>query len=312
MKPEICIAICTYKRRALLPNVLASLKAQTILGVDWEVLVVDNAPEKEVAELVDEWKIQPLPFCLRYVPEPRVGLSYARNCALTATSAPLIGFIDDDAQADVNWVSAVLAAFARWPECSAIGGPIRPIPSQTLPEWWPPEYASLLSIVDIRTGDGWLRGPLFPAGANCAFRRNVFENVGGFRTDLGAGAELPFGEETEIFLRLLRQKHRLRFESEAIVYHQLSIERLTHAYFHQRLYNEGRKQATLDRRYKGRVYCLLRGLARWGFWLQGMCAWLKARHRAQPMIERRYAARWYKLRGYWYQIFRDLRSRDWT
>jgi glycosyltransferase involved in cell wall biosynthesis len=277
--------------------------------VAWEVLVVDNALEKDVAALVEDWKTQPLPFCLRYVPEPRVGLSYARNCALAATSAPLIAFIDDDAQAGTNWVSAVHETFARWPDCAALGGPIRPIPSQTLPEWWPPEYASLLTILDLKTDDGWLHGPFFPAGANCAFRRTVLENIGGFRSDLGAGAGLPFGEETEMFLRLLRQGHGLRFESEALVYHQLPIERLTYAYFHQRLYHEGRKQATLDREYKGWLYCILRGLARWGFWLQGMCAWLKARHRAQPMIERRYAARWYKLRGYWYQIYRDFVSR---
>jgi glycosyltransferase involved in cell wall biosynthesis len=277
--------------------------------VGWEVLVVDNALEREVAALVEEWKTQPLPFSLRYVAEPRVGLSYARNRALASTDAPLIGFIDDDAQAGTNWMSAILAAFARWPECSALGGPIRPIPPQTLPEWWPPECASLLSIVDIKTDDGWLHGPFFPAGANCAFRRTALENVGGFRTDLGAGAELPFGEETEMFLRLLRQRHSIRFEPQAIVYHLLPIERLTYAYFQQRLYQEGRMQATLDRQYKGSLYCLFRGLARWGFWLQGMCVWFKSRHCAQPMIERRYAARWYKLRGYWHQIFRDFASR---
>ena len=256
--------------------------------------------------MVEEWKSQPLPFCLRYVQEPHVGLSHARNRALVSTYAPLIGFIDDDAQAGTNWVSALYAAFARWPECSAIGGPIRPLASNTLPEWWPPEYSSLLSIVDIKTNGGWLHGPFFPAGTNCAFRRTVLENVGGFRTDLGAGAEVPFGEETEMFLRLLRKRHRLRFEPEAIVYHLLPNERLTYAYFHQRLYQEGRMQATLDRQYKGRLYCLLRGLARCGFCLQGMFAGFKARYCKQPMIESRYAARWHKLRGYWYQIFRGF------
>ena len=306
MTPDLCVAICTYRRRAFLPSVLASLQAQKTPGMVWEVLIVDNAVEADVAALVAEWQSHPLPFYLRYVPEPRVGLSFARNRALAATSAPLIAFIDDDAQAGTNWVLAVRQALARWPTCVALGGPIRPVPSQTVPDWWPPEYASLLTILDLKTDDGWLHGPHFPAGANCAFRRAVLESVGGFRTDLGAGAELPFGEDSEMFQRLLRQGHGLRFEPEVWVCHQLPVERLTYAYFHQRLYREGRMQAALDRQYKGWMYCLLRGLARWGLWLQGVPAWLGARHRSQPMVECRYAARWYKLRGYWYQLCRDI------
>ena len=304
--PHLCVAICTFRRQALLPTVLTSLREQQAPGMVWEVIVVDNAVQEDVSALVEEWKSKTLPFRIRYLPEPRVGVSYARNSALAATSAPLIAFIDDDAEAEANWVLAIYRAFACWPECVALGGPIRPMRSETVPDWWPLEYQSLLTIIDITTDNGWLNGPRFPAGANCAFRRGVLENVGGFRTDLGAGAELPFGEETEMFLRLLRQGYGVRFEPAALVYHQLPLERLTYAYFYQRLYREGRMQATIDRQYKGTLYCVLRGLVRWGFWLQGVPAWLWARHRSYVTVERRYAARWYKLLGYWHQLFREL------
>ena len=306
MTLDLCVAICTFRRKAFLPNVLASLQGQKAPGVVWEVLVVDNAVESDVAALVEEWQSRPLPFGLRYVSEPRVGLSYARNRALAETSASLIAFIDDDAQAGSNWVIGVFQAFTRWPKCVALGGPIYPVPPQSVPDWWPPEYASLLTILDFKNFAGWLHGPIFPAGANCAFRSNVLKKAGGFRTDIGAGAELPSGDDSEMFQRLLQQGHGLRFELEVWAYHHLSVERLTYAYFNQRLYSEGRMQAMLDRQYKGRAYCLFRGLARRGFWLQGVPVWLWARHRSRPMIERRYAARWYKLRGYWYQICRGI------
>jgi glycosyltransferase involved in cell wall biosynthesis len=306
MTPDLCVAVCTFRRRVLLPGVLTSLQAQKAPGIAWEVLIVDNAVDAGVAALVAEWQSRPLPFHLRYVPEPRVGLSFARNRAIVTTLAPLIAFIDDDAQAGTNWVPAMLAAFARWPRCDALGGPIRPVASQALPGWWPPEYASLLTILDLEAEDGWLKGPHFPAGANCAFRRAVLESVGGFRTDLGPGAEIPFGDDSEMFRRLLCEGHHVRFEPEIWVYHDLPSERLTYSYFSQRLHSEGRVQAALDRQFRGWLYRLLRGFARLGFWLAGVPAWLGTRFGTKPMIERRCAARWHKLRGYWYQILRDI------
>jgi len=65
-----------------------------------------------------------------------------------------------------------------------------------------------------------------------AFRKKMFEKYGGFRTDLGPcpGSEMR-NEDTEFGRRLLAKGERIRYESSAVVYHDIPEARLTREYF---------------------------------------------------------------------------------
>jgi cellulose synthase/poly-beta-1,6-N-acetylglucosamine synthase-like glycosyltransferase len=65
-----------------------------------------------------------------------------------------------------------------------------------------------------------------------AFRREMFEKFGGFRTDLGpTPASEIRGEDTEFGRRLVSAKQRLRYEPSAVVYHPVPANRLHKKYF---------------------------------------------------------------------------------
>ena len=113
----------------------------------------------------------------------------------------------------------------------------RTLPQRTFspPRWLPlkDRYAlGPLAIFDL--GSDALELKEAPFGTNMAFRREVFEKYGGFRTDLGPcpGVGDPQkSEDSEFSQRLLAAGERLRYEPSAVVYHGIPESRLQKKYF---------------------------------------------------------------------------------
>jgi len=83
-----------------------------------------------------------------------------------------------------------------------------------------------------------------------SFRREVLEEAGGFRTDLGRIGSRPLGgEETELCLRIGRRRpgQVLLHEPAARVFHHVPPERSSWRYFKSRCYSEGLSKATVAR-----------------------------------------------------------------
>jgi O-antigen biosynthesis protein len=91
--PACTAAICTRHRTVQLRRALASLGAQSEAPL--EVLVIDNAPDSDETQRVVECEF-PSVRCVR---EPRQGLDFARNRALTEARGEIVAFLDDDAVA---------------------------------------------------------------------------------------------------------------------------------------------------------------------------------------------------------------------
>jgi GT2 family glycosyltransferase len=60
----------------------------------------------------------------------------------------------------------------------------------------------------------------FGTGANMAFRRTLFDEIGPFDPALGAGTITQGCEEIEMFFRLIESGHSLVYEPAAIVWHR--------------------------------------------------------------------------------------------
>jgi hypothetical protein len=87
-------------------------------------------------------------------------------------------------------------------------------------------------------------------GANMAFRRSVFEGVGGFREELGRIGTRPVGcEETEMCIRAGRRwpERTFLYEPSALVLHRQPASRATWRYFFARCYAEGLSKAAVSR-----------------------------------------------------------------
>jgi hypothetical protein len=119
--PATVVAVLTYRRTDLLPALLDRLAGQAA-GVEppAEVLVVDNDPDGGAADVVARWAGRGV----RYVHEPRPGISAARNRALDeAGGARLLVFFDDDERPSPGWLARITGAWREW-GCAAVAGPV--------------------------------------------------------------------------------------------------------------------------------------------------------------------------------------------
>lgn len=77
---------------------LKSLCTQQVsVGRSFEVIVVDNASQDDTRQRVRELAEDTAHPRIRYVYEPNVGLSHARNRGIAEAEADIIAFLDDDA-----------------------------------------------------------------------------------------------------------------------------------------------------------------------------------------------------------------------
>lgn len=115
------VAVLTYRRAEWLDRLLTELDLQArTLEPPAEVLVIDNDPAGSAADVVHRWAWRGV----RYVHEPRPGISAARNRALTeASDADLLVFIDDDELPSPGWLAHLVEAWLTW-RCAAVAGPV--------------------------------------------------------------------------------------------------------------------------------------------------------------------------------------------
>jgi GT2 family glycosyltransferase len=193
---------------------------------------------------------------VRYLFEPRQGLSYARNAAVLEARAPLIAFTDDDVRAEPDWVAAIVRAFDEHPEADAVGGRVLPVWPVAPPAWLTRDHWTPLALVDHGESPVTVTAqhPICLVGANLAFRRSVFEAVGGFATDVqrvkdGIGSL----EDHEFLLRLLRIGCRGVYDPRIMVHAGVQANRLERQYHRRWHTGHGHFHALLRSRHMERT-----------------------------------------------------------
>lgn len=224
---NITVILCTYNRCQSLEKALDSVAASKLPdSISWEVLVVDNNSRDRTRELMEKYcKREPNRF--RYLFEGQQGKSHALNAGIRFAQGDILAFVDDDVTVEPAWLGNLTNALHHNEWCGAGGRIILQ---------WPPSLPDWLSIEGPMTRHGLpgfdqglvakdLVGP--PFGTNMAFRREVFEKFGGFRTDLGPepGSEIR-AEDTEFGRRVLAAGERLRYEPSAVVFHPVPANRI--------------------------------------------------------------------------------------
>ncbi len=240
--PAVAVVICCYTERRWddLVAAVASVRAQTYSPAE-VVIVVDYAPAlltRAGAAFRD----------VRVVAnEDTKGLSGARNTGVGATVSEVVAFLDDDAVADSHWLEALASAYAD-PFVVAVGGTVQANWDGGRPAWFPKEF-------DWVVGCSYRGQPLRTSvvrnviGCNMSFRREVLDEVGGFRRDLGRVDARPFGcEETEMCIRASQRYPfgKIVLEPDALVRHRVPSDRATWRYFRSRCVAEGRSKAILS------------------------------------------------------------------
>jgi glycosyltransferase involved in cell wall biosynthesis len=215
----VSVVICTRDRPARLER---CLRAVTQLDYPaYEVIVVDNAPSDDATKKLAAG------FGVRYVVEPVPGLDHARNRGIAESVHDLIAFTDDDTRPDSLWLRHIARAFTV-PDVMAVTGLVVPLSLETEAErLFEFSYGGMVQALDRRTArgrdlSGWdlLWSSAYGAGANMAFRREVFESVGTFDPCLDVGTPAGGGGDLDMFHRVLANGHTLVYEPAAIVQHE--------------------------------------------------------------------------------------------
>lgn len=174
------------------------------------------------------------------------GLCGARNAGVDASQGDVVVFLDDDALPGDVWLAAILRPFDEDERVMISGGPVRPIwEAGQRPGWFPEEFDWVVAcsyrgqFPEDRSGTVDVRNPF---GCNMAYRRQVFEEVGGFREDIGRVGNYPLGgDETELCIRLrqTQPEARIVLALDAVVDHHVPAARHRFRYFLKRCVAEG-------------------------------------------------------------------------
>lgn len=230
----VSVILCTYNRCDSLARALRSLAvSQMPVSVDWEVLVVDNNSSDRTRVVVEELcRLYPRRF--RYLFEPQQGKSHALNAGIGAAHGDVLAFVDDDVTVPATWLQNLTEPLRdnQWAGC---GGRVLPAPGFSAPRWLAltgPNslIGALCAYFEPDQPAGDLKIP--PIGANMGFRKQIFEEYGGFRTDLGPHPENEIrSEDTEFARRVMLGGERLVYVPSAVVYHEVHEKRIRKGFF---------------------------------------------------------------------------------
>ena len=240
---RISVILCTYNRHLYLRKALDSIAGSALAeSTDWEVLVIDNNSNDQTPNVVNEFATR-YPGRFRYIFEPQQGKSRALNTGIRESRGDVLAFVDDDVTVAPTWLWNLTAGL-RNGQWAGAGGRVLPARTFSPPSWLKIESAYAfgpLALFDPRLEAGQLTEA--PLGNNMAFRKEMFENYGGFRTDLGPcpGNEIR-SEDSEFADRLLAAGERLRYEPSAVVHHVVPDNRVRKKYFSDWWYDKARSE----------------------------------------------------------------------
>lgn len=220
--------ISTYNRDHYLPDVLQSLTEQTLDFSNFEIILVNNNSTDNTERISLEFKEKHPEVKFHYFLETKQGLSHARNRGITECNGDVIVFVDDDAFLSKGYLEEVDTYLKKNKSVDAIGGKILLKFEKERPKWANKYLDSLWAALDMGDQEIPFQNGKYPIGCNMAFKKEVFDQIGLFNTELGrTGKNLAGGEEKDIFMRMFDKNMAVHYLPKAFVHHSIPETRTT-------------------------------------------------------------------------------------
>ncbi len=198
--PKVSVVVSTYNGSRTLNACLESLCKLNY--PEYEVLIVDDGSTDATAEIAARFP------AFRYIRQPNLGLSAARNTGIEAARGEIVAFTDDDCRADENWLFSLVSDMQRG-NFDGMGGH----------NFLPPEDSWVAAAVMASPG-----GPAHVMltdreaehvpGCNMAFYKKALVQIGGFDPVFRKA-----GDDVDLCWRLLDSGYKLGFSHAGFVWH---------------------------------------------------------------------------------------------
>src|SRR4051794_38423519 len=122
-EPRMSVVICSLNGADGVDRCLSALARQTI-ATDLEVILVDDGSSDGTSDVGHRHGAR----VIRH--STNRGLAAARNPGVRATTAPVVGFLDDDTEPHSDWAERLLSAYG--PGVAGVGGVVESEPGTGL------------------------------------------------------------------------------------------------------------------------------------------------------------------------------------
>jgi len=295
---KISAVICSYNRARFIIDAVESIFNQDFDKSQLEVIVVDNNSKDDTIALLAAYKLQHGNYNFSYYTETRQGVAYTRTRCAREAKGEIVAFLDDDSTAQAGWLKEIVDFFDAHPEVYSTGGKITPVFLTGIPKWYSRYFFGLVGNFDFADHVKRMTGKRYPCGANMAFRKKVFEEIGYFNPELGRrGNGLIATEEKDIYLRILQYGKQVYYLPQVEVLHKVESNKFDKNYVHKHSMGIGAGERLL---WKGHtlklIIKLLEYIAKWGYAIvYGIGFLIKGQWSKFYMLER---FRWWVIVGF--------------
>jgi len=234
----ISVIVCTYNRDRMFEETVRSFLDCRTDGIEYELLLLDNNSTDKTREIGEGFAAR---FQrIRYINEPLQGHPHTKNRGVRESRGEIVAFVDDDVYFSPGWLEAIASAFERRPDVACIGGKAVPHFEADRPSWLEDYLLPVYSITQYGDYEREIQPPEYPFGCNMAFRRSVFEQLGGFPTSLGRKpGNLLSNDETYFLLCVAKGGLKTLYSPDAQVSHRILPDRMTRHWLLRRWYWQG-------------------------------------------------------------------------
>ena len=243
----VSIIVCTHNRSSFLCNVLSQLCTQEYPAELIEILVVDNNSTDNTRQVVEDFALN-ADIPIRYIFEPRSGVTFTRNRGALEAKHPFLAYLDDDCTVESSWLAHLLGAFDLHEAVVAVGGHVIPDWGQEeKPNWIIPELLPWFAATKEFFSDSarLLKNSERIVEGNMAIQKEVIINYGGFVGMEQFGSRSMAASEVLILLeKIRRHDRRIAFSPKAVAYHY--SDKQLRSILMRRVYWQGVSDALLD------------------------------------------------------------------
>ncbi len=215
---EVSVVVLAGGHPHLLSHCLASLLFQQFEASRYEIIVVEDRPNRATRDIVNDWAKHASRSgpALAYIGgHGNEGMAAARNRGWMAARGAIVAFTDEDTVARPDWLQKGSQALDNEAAQAVWGRVVSP---------------NMLAATSLHPGDTATEKMQPGATSNYFVRKTVLNEVGGFDERF----KFAWGEEADLYFRLSSQRMRVVHYSQAIVTRPSQTAGFSHSLVAQR------------------------------------------------------------------------------